>query len=90
MGHELLEPIDEMPPTHRASTEGSMYAEDLVLAFVKSGAAFARVRVEKTKYDLDALYDLSRRVCNKNDFKRLVSVHKNNGRLIFKRLGERK
>lgn len=80
----LLEPVDEPVVAHRKPTEGSLYAEGILLAFVRSGADKARVRVEDTPYKLDELYALCRNTARKRTFvEARVSASKNNGRLLL-------
>ncbi len=85
---DLFEPIEEPIPSHRSPTIGSRYAERLILTFLDCGAIKARVRVEDTPYELDELYGLCRRVCRKKDFIREVTVSKNDGQLLIRRLKE--
>lgn len=80
---DMLEPFDEPTTLHKASTEHSRFAESLIVTFLKSGASKSRVRIEKTPYDIDKLYELCRRVCRKKAFFKLVSVSKNDGNLLL-------
>jgi len=81
---ELLEPIDGPIVAHRSPTEGSLYAERILLAFMRSGADKARVRVENTPYGFEELYVLCRNTARKHVFADArISISKNNGRLLL-------
>lgn len=84
----LFDPIEEPIPSHKSPTQGSLYAERLIITFLKFGAAEASVRVKETPYELDELYELCRRVCRKKYFMKKVTVSKNNGQLLFRKIKE--
>lgn len=83
---DLLAPCDEPITLRRNSTKLSKFSEDIVLTFLRYQPAQAVVRHELTEYGIDALYQGLRNVCKKNDFKGLVRVRKQNGKLILIRI----
>lgn len=69
-------PLDSPMPSRRRSTEGSRYAEGIVLSFLRSGAVAAEVRWRDTAYGCAELYELLRRVCRKADYRADVGASK--------------
>lgn len=69
-------PLDSPMPSRRRSTEGSRYAEGIVLSFLRSGAVAAEVRWRETPYSCGELYELLRRCCRKKSYRALVGASK--------------
>ena len=81
--HGLLAPVEEPITMTRNATERSRYCEEIVRTFLRYRASEARIRHELSEFDLEALYQGLRNVCEKNDFKGVVKVHKQNDTLIL-------
>lgn len=82
--NDLIEDSNEPKIMHKRATEGSRYAEKLILSFLRSNADCARVKVENTPYSIDKLYELCRSVVRKKSF-RIATVSKNDGKLMLYR-----
>lgn len=80
---DLLAPVEEPITLTRNATELSRFSEKIVVTFLGYRASEARIRHEKTDYDLDTLYQGLRNVCKKNAFRDVVRVHKQNGTVIL-------
>lgn len=82
--------LDDCPDPvslRRNTTSLSEFAERLMLAFLEGNAPKAYVKHESSPYDLETLYKGLYNVSRKNDFKPLVRVHKQNGKIILLRCG---
>ena len=87
MCEELLDAYDGATSTARNSTERSVLAENLVVAFLRNRAVTATVRWERSGFALDDLYKGLWNTCQKEPYKRLVTVSMRNSQLILKRIG---
>lgn len=67
------------------ATSMSRFCNELIAAFVDSGAPVARVAEEKTAFDSDALYKGLWNASCKSDFKGSVRVHRQDGMLLLVR-----
>ena len=76
MDDDILEPSSAPILDVRNATPFSRYCENILRCFVKSGAEQAVVHYERTEYTIQALYTGLRNACRKNDYRRLVTVHK--------------
>lgn len=87
MYDELLDPYNGATSIARNSTERSVLAENLVVAFLRNRAVSATVRWERSGYELENLYKGLWNTCQKEPYKHLVTVSMRNDKLILKRIG---
>lgn len=69
----------------RNATSLSKFSEELVIAFLKGCAPKAYVRHEACPFDFETLYKGLYNVSRKNDFKNLVRVHRQEGKIMLLR-----
>lgn len=79
----LLEPSEEPIRVVRNPTELSEFCETLVRTFLGYKAVQAKVHWQDTKWNIDEFYKGLRNVCQKNDYKHLVRVHKQQQELVL-------
>lgn len=84
---QLLGPVEEPVTLTRNGTPLSRYSEGIVRAFVANRADEAVVLHEKTPYTAAVLYEGLRNVAKKMDYRGLVRVHKQDGKVILIRKG---
>lgn len=88
---DLLAPPDEPPTMTRNGTPLSRYSESIVRTFLTYGAEQAQVRLDLAEYGLEELYEGMRKVARKNDYKHLVKVHRQNGKImLLRKIGDTK
>lgn len=69
----------------RNTTSLSKFSENLVIAFLDSCATKAYVRHESCPFDFETLYKGLYNVSRKKDFRGLVMVHRQEGRIMLVR-----
>ncbi len=80
---KLLSPY-EYDVTHtRNGTELSRFCEKLVRTFLEYRTMRAIVHWQMTEYSLETMYLGLRNICKKNEYRKHVSVHKQNDELIL-------
>lgn len=87
MCEELLGEYDGATSIARNSTERSELAENLVVAFLRNRAVSAIVRWERSGYGQEELYKGLWNTCQKEPYKRFVTVSTRENQLILKRIG---
>lgn len=82
---KYLDDCNDAVSLRRNSTRVSRFSEALITTFLSYGASKSYVRYAETPFDYEALYRGLYNVSQKNDFKGLVKVHKQNGKIILLR-----
>lgn len=82
---DLLEPGDV--PARPGQTELSRLCEGIALAFLRSGARTARVRVEDTPFDAKRAYKALWSMSLRSDFRGTYDVHMRGGEVYLARRG---
>lgn len=80
---DLLTPYESNVTHTRNGTELSRFCEQLVRTFLDYRAIRAMVHWQKTNYSLDMMYSGLRNTCKKNEYRKVVAVHKQNDELIL-------
>jgi hypothetical protein len=82
---QYLDDCTDPVSIRRNTTTLSKFCEELVITFIKNNAVKAYVRHELAPFDFETLYKGLYNVSRKNDFKRLVKVHKQEGKIMLLR-----
>lgn len=82
---QYLDDCTDPVSIRRNTTNLSKFAEELVIAFLRGNAPKAYVRHESAPFDFETLYKGLYNVSRKNDFKRVVRVHKQEGKIMLLR-----
>lgn len=82
---QYLDDCTDPVSIRRNTTSLSKFSEELVIAFLKGNAPKSYVRHEAAPFDFETLYKGLYNVSRKNDFKQLVRVHKQEGKIMLLR-----
>lgn len=80
-----LDDCTDLVSLRRNTTSLSKFSEELVIAFLKHNVVKAYVRHEDAPFDFETLYKGLYNVSRKNDFKSLVKVHRQEGKIMLLR-----
>ena len=80
---DFLEPFDGLVSSTRNGTQLSALCEKLLATFVRNKAEVATVRCDKCGYEPEAMYRCLWQLARKDDWKRSVTVHTQNGDVLL-------
>lgn len=80
---DIIDEGCEPPTSVRNGTDLSRFCDGLMRRFLKSGAEHALIRVDRTEYDLGALYKGLWNASCKADYRGRVTVHRQDEKLYL-------